>query len=110
MVVQCYAEDAEGLTDGPQKPWRSGGWWEGIVSPKLEDLAENMKEVKSDLVVIKKEIAAIKANIRDLKVAMGKEIGDLKVVNVAIFFVLVLLLVLNGGVEIGDVVRLANPL
>jgi hypothetical protein len=88
-------------------------------------MGKEIAAVKADIgdlkVAMGKEIAAVKADIGDLKVAMGKELGDLKVamgkglgdlkvVNVAIFFVLVLLLVLNGGVKIGDAVRLANPL
>jgi hypothetical protein len=112
MFVRRYAEDAEGPTGERFVDLQiilERGKWEGTVSTKLEYLAQGQQEIKNHLSGMRKDLGDKMDRMSDKMDGMRKDISDLKIGLVAIFFVLVLL-VLNGGVKIGDAVRLANPL
>jgi peptidoglycan hydrolase CwlO-like protein len=113
--------------------------WEGTVSTKLEGLVKDVEEIKRDIREIKRDNREMQKEIGQIKIDMAngfgemqKEIGKIKIdmangfgqvkidignvkatLNLGIaglFFVEVLILLLVGGVKIGDAVRLANPL
>jgi hypothetical protein len=74
MVVRCYTEDAEGPTDDPPKTLEERARWEGIVSTKLEYVAEDVKEIKSDLGVIKKRLLPSKPILVTSRSPWGKRL------------------------------------
>jgi hypothetical protein len=107
MVARRYAEDAEGPTGEPfvdPHETLERGKWEGTVNARLEYLAKGLQEMKNDMSGMRKDMGDKMDRMSDKMDGMRKDISDLKIVSVAIFFVLVLLLVLNCRVEIGDAV------
>jgi hypothetical protein len=116
LVVRRYAENAkdagtERRTDKPfvdlHKILLEQGRFEGTVTTTLKYLARDVEEIKCDTREMKKDIDEIKI---DMASEFGNIKATLKLGIAGLFFLQVLLLLLVGGVEIGDAVRLANPL